>query len=293
MTPVQICNLALAKIGDVAQVTAISPPDGSMQASYCALFYPQALSVLLMRNAWSFALRALGLNQLLGSYAVTGTTMAVSMAGHGLRNGASYNFNFEDPNGVYDSGNIGTSYTVTVVDANDFTLTVPAGGAASGSINVTHREWRYAYAAPADLFNIAAVRPQRGYDGLGLPNGMNFAFESNVVYCDWANPVLEYTSNLSLTDTYFPPLFTEALAVLLASYLAGPMIKGDTGAAAAQKMGQVFELALKQAVEADGMYRQTRPVYVPDGIRARAPGIGLPGYGEPWSGNMGGSNNVY
>ena len=54
-TQVQICNLALAKLGDEAQVSSVAPPDGSMQAAYCALFYPQALAVLLTKHDWSFA----------------------------------------------------------------------------------------------------------------------------------------------------------------------------------------------------------------------------------------------
>ena len=61
-TQAQICNLALAKLGDVARVVSIAPPDGSMQANYCALFYPQALAVLLSKHAWSFATQTVALS---------------------------------------------------------------------------------------------------------------------------------------------------------------------------------------------------------------------------------------
>jgi hypothetical protein len=58
---VDICNLALAHIGDVADVQSISPPDGSVQAGFCATFYPIAVSTLLEQASWDFATRRVGL----------------------------------------------------------------------------------------------------------------------------------------------------------------------------------------------------------------------------------------
>ena len=34
---VDICNLALARLGDEANIVSISPPDQSAQAGYCCL----------------------------------------------------------------------------------------------------------------------------------------------------------------------------------------------------------------------------------------------------------------
>jgi len=53
-TEVGICNIALSHLGDVADVTSISPPDGSMQAQHCAIFYPIARDALLSRHPWNF-----------------------------------------------------------------------------------------------------------------------------------------------------------------------------------------------------------------------------------------------
>ena len=36
---VEICNLALARLGDAATVVSIDPPEGSAQAEHCAMFY--------------------------------------------------------------------------------------------------------------------------------------------------------------------------------------------------------------------------------------------------------------
>lgn len=54
---VDISNLALAHLGDEAAVTAISPPDGSTQASHCARYYPIARDACLEAHAWNFATR--------------------------------------------------------------------------------------------------------------------------------------------------------------------------------------------------------------------------------------------
>lgn len=52
---VDICNLALAHLGDVATVASINPPEGSAQASHCARFYPIALAAVLEMHTWGFA----------------------------------------------------------------------------------------------------------------------------------------------------------------------------------------------------------------------------------------------
>lgn len=52
---VDICNLALACLGDAATVASIEPPEGSAQAQHCAIFYPMARNTLLEMHEWSFA----------------------------------------------------------------------------------------------------------------------------------------------------------------------------------------------------------------------------------------------
>jgi hypothetical protein len=52
---VDICNLALARLGDTAVVTNINPPDPSKQASRCATFYPIARDTLLEMHDWGFS----------------------------------------------------------------------------------------------------------------------------------------------------------------------------------------------------------------------------------------------
>lgn len=52
---VDIVNLALGHIGDRANVSAITPPDGSVQAEHAARFYAQVRDQLLERFPWKFA----------------------------------------------------------------------------------------------------------------------------------------------------------------------------------------------------------------------------------------------
>ena len=61
---VDICNLALAHLGDEATVSAIAPSDGSQQADYCVRFYPIARDALIAMHAWSFATRRIALAEM-------------------------------------------------------------------------------------------------------------------------------------------------------------------------------------------------------------------------------------
>tara|TARA_S200002703_G_scaffold142468_1_gene134861 strand:- start:9460 stop:12714 length:3255 start_codon:yes stop_codon:yes gene_type:complete len=54
---IEICNLALAHIGDKASVTSLNPSDGSHQADLCARYYPLARDLCLERHRWDFTIR--------------------------------------------------------------------------------------------------------------------------------------------------------------------------------------------------------------------------------------------
>ncbi|MBT7877693.1 MAG: hypothetical protein HN738_06390 [Gammaproteobacteria bacterium] len=63
---IDICNLALGHIGNKAEVTAISPPDGSAEAAQCHKFYPLARDECLSDHNWGFAKRRQVLAQISG-----------------------------------------------------------------------------------------------------------------------------------------------------------------------------------------------------------------------------------
>lgn len=54
-TAVDVCNLGLSHIGARAQISSISPPDGTVEAGLCARFYPLVRREMLEASNWSFA----------------------------------------------------------------------------------------------------------------------------------------------------------------------------------------------------------------------------------------------
>ena len=67
MTDIQICNLALARLGD-SRITALS--DASAQAQYCSLFYAQTLEELQAEFDWQFCRKQVALTS--GTAPLTG-----------------------------------------------------------------------------------------------------------------------------------------------------------------------------------------------------------------------------
>jgi len=180
---VDICNLALSHLGDEAQVIAISPPDGTIQAAHAGRFYPIARNQLLEMHPWSFA------------------TVRVSLA-------------------------------------------VDAAGAPS--------EWLYAYALPAKYLKARSVLAA---DAIDDARGEDYIVEADpdgnqILYTNVENATLRYTRIVDDT-TKFTPGFTTALARLLATMLAGPIIKGTTGIQVAQSHMKLFAFELANAKTQD------------------------------------------
>jgi len=134
----------------------------------------------------------------------------------------------------------------------------------------TSSAWKYAYHLPSDFMGIIDVRDSTFIDETNYPNNQEYSLQMGIVYTNIPGAIMLYSSNLATNILSFPPLFVEALTWLLASYLAGPIIKGDVGVSASQRLLQAFGAALKEAVESDSQYRKVRPLYVPASINARA-----------------------
>ena len=136
-------------------------------------------------------------------------------------------------------------------------------------------EWSYAYAQPADALNIIAILPPGSSDdySAGVPDSAGgpyvpqpFSCEINdagapVIYTDQADAVLRYSATVS-DPTRFSPLFVMTLSWHLASMLAGPVIKGDAGAAEAKRCAQVMQQYLSKAIESDSSQRRIKPEHV-------------------------------
>lgn len=195
---VEICNLALAHLGDTATVASLDPPEGSAQAEHCARFYPIARDMMVQSHPWNFA---------------TSRTQLAQMG--------------EAPYG-----------------------------------------WTYAYARPTNAYDVFDIQfpAIKDYEQQSYP----FVCEVNadgqeVIYTDVENAVARYT--VQVTDpNKFPPLFVMALSWQVASMLAGPILKGETGSAEAKRCAQMAQAYLSQAKVADARQRKVPLMHSASGI---------------------------
>mgnify|MGYP003321698274 FL=1 len=206
-TEVDICNLALAHLGDDATIASLNPPEGSAQAEKAARFYPIARNTLLEMHTWNFAAKRANI-----------------------------------------------ALTTNSLD-----------------------QWDYAYVAPADMMSpVAIISPTAQNDYAtrmsagDTPGGITsnyaptivagqytpqqFAVEGDLIYTNQENAMLRYQA--FITDpSLFSPLFVITLSWHLASMLAGPVIKGDQGAAEVKRCTQMMVNYLASAKQSDNLHR--------------------------------------
>lgn len=120
--------------------------------------------------------------------------------------------------------------------------------------------YQFAYAAPNNCMRVLSVLeptactldPTAAFEIEADENG------SRMVLTDVESAVMRYT--MQVTDpTKFSPLFVDALAWMLASHLAGPVVKGDSGAAAARSASSIFQQQFKLAAASDANQRKVEP----------------------------------
>lgn len=175
---VDIANIGLSHLGARAQISSISPPDGSVEAGYCARFYPLARREVIEVANFAF------------------TKARATLA--------------------------------EVTNASDV--------------------WLYAYALPSDcikplrvlqaeylneidlLWPLNENQVGRAYiDSLTERGSADFEIEGETLRTNQPAAVLLYKRDVTDT-TKFTPLMTSAVGMVLAGYLAGPIIKGLEGA---------------------------------------------------------------
>lgn len=147
--------------------------------------------------------------------------------------------------------------------------------------------WQYAYAQPANVINTLAVLPAEALDDYEsscprpdnysygfLPPPVALTYEPQpyatetdasgnlIILTNVENAVLRYTT-LVTDANKFSPLFTEALAWKLAAMLAGPLLKGEAGAAEAKRCYQMFLTIETQAEASDANQRKVNVTPAP------------------------------
>jgi hypothetical protein len=147
---------------------------------------------------------------------------------------------------------------------------------------VSYTQWKYVYAEPSGVVSILAVLPpdaandysapiyspytqaDGGYHAAqGMYTPLEFSVETDatgrtLILTNQEDAVLRYTGIVTDT-TKFTPLFVMALSWQLASMLAGPILKGDVGAAEAKRCEGQMMRWLGKAMESDANDRRIHP----------------------------------
>ena len=206
-TEVNICNLALAHLGDDATIASLSPPEGSAQAEKAARFYPIARDTLLEMHTWNFAAKRANL-------ALT------------TNNIAQWDYAYVAPTDMMSPVAV-----ISPTAQNDYATRMSAGDT-PGGITSTY----------APTIVAGQYTPQQ------------FAIEGTTIYTNVETAMLRYQAFITESDK-FSPLFVMTLSWHLASMLAGPIIKGDQGAAEAKRCTQVMVNYLTTAKQSDNLQR--------------------------------------
>ena len=122
--------------------------------------------------------------------------------------------------------------------------------------------WAFAYGKPANALKILAVLP---YGANSDADGQDFEIECSdegtaLILSNTEDASARYIALVTDTST-FSPLFTMALSFQLASMLAGPILKGDVGAAESKRCLGVAQGFLARAAVEDANQRKVTPVH--------------------------------
>ena len=122
--------------------------------------------------------------------------------------------------------------------------------------------WSFAYAKPANALKIIAVLP---YGASSDIEGEDYEMESaadgaSIILSNIEDASVRYVALVTDTST-FSPLFVMALSWQLASMLAGPILKGDAGAAEAKRCAGLAQAYLSQAAQSDANQRKVERVH--------------------------------
>lgn len=195
------------------------------------------------------------------------------------------------PDGSAEAGYAKTFYPIArreLIDLGAFAFTFKRTSLALLQTNPSSA-WAYAYALPSDC--ISALRVLRGdylaasglalqiAPGCSLPAAVDqvftergsalFEIEGDTLLTNEPEAILKYKADV-LNTGKFTPLFISAFGMLLASYLAGPIIKGREGMETGKGWRGAALSMLAAAATSDANAEAGTAYHIPTSIRARA-----------------------
>lgn len=136
----------------------------------------------------------------------------------------------------------------------------------------TNPSWLYAYQLPADFIAAREVVYEEGSLFLepGIPDfeGGTIDDGSMVLFTQLTDLSIRYTRRVVDPNRYTSG-FVTAVSYLLASYLAGPVVKGKTAVQMAAAMRQAWDRLASKASVTDANQSQGRRTFKPAGLKAR------------------------
>jgi hypothetical protein len=132
--------------------------------------------------------------------------------------------------------------------------------------------WNFAYATPADLLKVLRLYPEGARRDIVTIYEFEVESDDNgqeMILTDIENPFLIYSRKIVDTSKFSPTL-TLAISYLLASLLAGPVLKGDSGEAASKYWLQAWQALLGVSTTLDSINQRLNLDPTPSSIAARA-----------------------
>lgn len=163
----------------------------------------------------------------------------------------------------------------TVMERHSWNFALKRIAPAALSISDTEMptSWGFGYGMPNKCLRILSVLAPGESDDAESEDFIveTLQDETRVIYTNVEDPIVRYISLIEDTAR-FPALVVNAISRLLASYLAGPVIKGTEGMKVAAEQYKWFEIELAKAIAADSAMRQrsTHKNFTPSSIAARA-----------------------
>jgi len=108
--------------------------------------------------------------------------------------------------------------------------------------------WEYAYALPSNCLKVIAVLdPEAGKDSDPQPYVIEQSDSgAKILLTNQANAVIRYGCTV-IDSSLFSPLFGVGISWMLASLLAGPILKGEAGQTESKRCLQQLSIVLSQA----------------------------------------------
>jgi len=133
----------------------------------------------------------------------------------------------------------------------------------------------YAYVLPSDVLVVREVMPA-GYSEINRAQGQSIPFEvethpttgNTVVLTNQPNAIIRWSSKVT-TVARFSPMFISALSRLLATYLAGAIIKGPRGVQIGEGQYRLYLAQLARAKEIDANQGTQSSDFQPAAMAAR------------------------